>query len=45
MQAYENGLKSEDTRLLISPDSDFFKYFSDPHGKAPATPAPQPPRQ
>jgi membrane protease subunit HflC len=44
MQAYENGLKSEDTRLLISPDSDFFKYFSDPHGKAPATPAPQPPR-
>jgi membrane protease subunit HflC len=45
MQAYEHGLKSEDTRLLISPDSDFFKYFSDPHGKAPATPAPQPPRQ
>jgi membrane protease subunit HflC len=45
MQAYENGLKSEDTRLLISPDSDFFKYFADPHGKAPATPAPQPPRQ
>jgi membrane protease subunit HflC len=45
MQAYEHGLKSEDTRLLISPDSDFFKYFADPHGKAPATPAPQPPRQ
>ncbi len=45
MQAYERGLKSEDTRLLISPDSDFFKYFADPHGKAPATPAPQPPRQ
>ena len=45
MQAYEHGLKSEDTRLLISPESDFFKYFSDPHGKAPATPAPQPPRQ
>ena len=45
MQAYEHGLKSEDTRLLISPDSDFFKYFADPHGKSPATPAPQPPRQ
>ena len=45
MQAYEHGLKSEDTRLLISPESDFFKYFADPHGKAPATPAPQPPRQ
>jgi membrane protease subunit HflC len=34
MQAYENGLKSGDTRLLISPDSDFFRYFTDPHGKA-----------
>ena len=32
MQAYENGLKSNDTRLLISPDSEFFKYFSDPSG-------------
>jgi membrane protease subunit HflC len=32
MQAYEKGLKSADTRLLISPDSDFFKYFADPHG-------------
>lgn len=39
MQAYENGLKSADTRLLISPDSDFFKYFSDPHGKSSAAPA------
>ena len=32
MQAYEKGLKSNDTRLLISPDSEFFKYFSDPAG-------------
>jgi membrane protease subunit HflC len=32
MQAYEVGLKSGDTRLVISPDSDFFKYFSDPSG-------------
>jgi membrane protease subunit HflC len=32
MQAYEAGLKSGDTRLVISPDSDFFKYFSDPLG-------------
>lgn len=46
MQAYEHGLKSADTRLMMSPDSDFFKYFADPHGKrpAPATPV-QPPRQ
>ncbi len=34
MQAYEHGLKSGDTRLLISPDSEFFKYFADPRGKA-----------
>jgi membrane protease subunit HflC len=34
MQAYEAGLKSGDTRLVISPDSDFFKYFSDPSGTA-----------
>jgi membrane protease subunit HflC len=42
MQAYENGLKSADTRLLITPDSDFFKYFSDAHGglTKPASPAP-----
>ena len=37
MQAYEKGLKSGETRLLISPDCDFFKYFSDPHGE-PAPP-------
>ena len=39
MLAYEHGLKSADTRLIISPDSDFFKYFADPHGKVPAKPA------
>ncbi len=44
MQAYEKGIKSADTRLLISPDSDFFKYFTDPNGKKPATPV-QPSRQ
>ena len=32
MQAYEKGLKSDDTRLLMSPDSEFFKYFTDPSG-------------
>lgn len=32
MQAYEKGLKSNDTRLVISPDTDFFKYFSNPDG-------------
>lgn len=27
MQAYEKGLKSNDTRLVLSPDSEFFRYF------------------
>lgn len=35
MQAYEKGLRAGDTRMLISPDSDFFKYFKDPDGAAP----------
>mgnify|MGYP001822238411 FL=1 len=35
MQAYEKGLGSGDTRLLLSPDSEFFRYFSDPAGTGP----------
>ncbi|GJD96714.1 protease modulator HflC [Methylobacterium iners] len=35
MQAYEAGLKGNDTRLVISPNSDFFRYFSDPQGRSP----------
>ena len=34
MQAYGAALKSRDTRLLLSPDSEFFKYFNDATGKA-----------
>jgi len=33
MQAYEAGLKHNDTRLLLKPDSEFFRYFVDPTGK------------
>jgi membrane protease subunit HflC len=33
MQAYENGLRSNDTRMLLRPDSEFFRYFVDPSGK------------
>ncbi|MGL5116122.1 MAG: protease modulator HflC [Beijerinckiaceae bacterium] len=33
MQAYEVGLKQGDTRLILSPNSDFFRYFNDPQGK------------
>ena len=32
MQAYEAGLLSDGTRMVISPDSDFFRYFNDPSG-------------
>jgi membrane protease subunit HflC len=40
MTAYENGLKSNDTRFLLRPDSDFFRFFGNPSGKAAtATPA------
>ena len=37
MLAYQAGLKSGDTRLLLSPDSDFFKYFGDPNGRSTGT--------
>ncbi|CAN7390425.1 protease modulator HflC [Bosea sp. LjRoot90] len=47
MQAYEVSLKSGDTRMLLTPDSPFFRFFNDPSGRragagsdaAPATPA------
>ncbi|MFS8038809.1 protease modulator HflC [Xanthobacter sp. AM11] len=38
MQAYEASLKPGDTRLLVSPDSSFFRYFQDPLGGGPRTP-------
>jgi modulator of FtsH protease HflC len=34
MQAYEQGLQKTDTRLLLRPDTEFFRFFSDPNGKA-----------
>lgn len=33
MQAYEAGLRSGDTRLILSPTSDFFRFFGQPDGK------------
>jgi len=50
MQAYEGALKSTDTRMLLSPNSQFFQYFNDAGGElapgassrpATETPAPQ----
>jgi membrane protease subunit HflC len=37
MQAYENGLKPADTRMILSPKSDFFRFFGSPHPAEPAT--------
>jgi modulator of FtsH protease HflC len=35
MQAYERSMQHGDTRLVLRPDSDFFRYFGDPSGKPP----------
>jgi modulator of FtsH protease HflC len=40
MQAYEAGLKGGDTRMVISPKSDFFRFFGTPNGHAAAPVAP-----
>jgi modulator of FtsH protease HflC len=33
MQAYEAGLRATDTRMLLKPDTEFFRFFVDPSGK------------
>ncbi len=41
MQAYEGAFHRTDTRMLLKPDSEFFRYFVDPSGKPrPNVPAP-----
>jgi membrane protease subunit HflC len=39
MTAYENSLKSNDTRFLLRPDSDFFRFFGGASGKPAAAAA------
>ncbi|HEY8033699.1 MAG TPA: protease modulator HflC [Methylocella sp.] len=39
MQAYEAGLKGGDTRMVMSPKSDFFRFFGTPNGQPAAAPA------
>lgn len=41
MSAYESSLKSNDTRFLLRPDSEFFRFFANPAGKPAANAAPQ----
>jgi membrane protease subunit HflC len=40
MQAYEKGLKPGDTRFLLKPDSNFFRYFNHPSGNGAGQPTP-----
>ncbi len=35
MQAYESALGSTDTTMVLSPDSEFFRYFQNPQGTVP----------
>jgi modulator of FtsH protease HflC len=34
MQAYETGFRHGDTRMLLNPDTDFFRYFVNPNAKS-----------
>ena len=47
MSAYEQGLRANDTRFLLRPDSDFFRFFGSASGKlnGPAAAAPAAPKQ
>jgi membrane protease subunit HflC len=33
MQAYEASIRHNDTRMLLRPDTEFFRYFGDPNGR------------
>lgn len=45
MQAYEHGIGSSDTRLVLSPDSEFFRFFRQPVGNTPPASGTVPPQQ
>jgi len=40
LQAYEHGLGNGDTRMVLKPDSEFFRFFADPSGRMPGNPQP-----
>ena len=39
MQAYEQSIRAGDTRMVISPNSEFFRYFGDATGRRGAAPS------
>ena len=45
MDAYAWALEKSGTTMVLSPDSDFFRFFKDPSGTAPKPPAMPQPRQ
>jgi len=40
LQAYRNALNNKDTSFVLSPDSNFFRFFNGLSGTVPASPAP-----
>ncbi len=40
LSAYTEALDNTGTTMLLSPDSEFFRFFRDPEGKTPSGPAP-----
>jgi membrane protease subunit HflC len=42
MQAYDKSMQRGDTHLVLKPDSDFFRFFSDPSGQLPPEAQPSP---
>ena len=40
LEAYRNALRTEDTTLVLSPTGDFFRFFGNITGTAPASPTP-----
>jgi membrane protease subunit HflC len=45
MNAYTTALDGQGTTMVLSPDSEFFKFFRDAYGKTPATTGATPPAQ
>jgi len=43
MQAYDKSMQRGDTRLVLKPDTDFFRYFANPTGQTPPATNPSPP--
>jgi len=43
MRAYEQSMEHSNTNLVLSPSSDFFRYFGDPSGRAPVQAGTSPP--